>query len=226
MTQVPPRRKLVVYVDGFNLYYGLLKANPQLRWLNLRRMIEKMYSRDEIVHIKYFTARVDDDGRTTHSDKRVRQNTYCSALQNTGVVVIDGRLEYRDKQCNASHCTLETPRYFRAPVEKMTDVNIALHLVDDAATLNPDVFVVISGDTDLIPALQRITQMGARTGNKVLKRVHIPCSAEAFKNRRVDEFGLNCWITNRLTEENVSAALFPEQIQEAGAVLTKPASWN
>jgi len=27
--------RVTMYVDGFNLYYGLLKPNPALRWLDL-----------------------------------------------------------------------------------------------------------------------------------------------------------------------------------------------
>lgn len=46
-----------VYVDGFNLYYGGLRNTPY-KWLNLLLMGQKLFPRDQINNIKYFTARV------------------------------------------------------------------------------------------------------------------------------------------------------------------------
>lgn len=39
------------------------------------------------------------------------------------------------------------------PEEKRTDVNIALEMVQDAYEDRADIFVVVSGDSDLVPAI-------------------------------------------------------------------------
>jgi hypothetical protein len=36
------KKKIAVYVDGFNLYHGIKNLNkPYLKWLNLRSLAEK-----------------------------------------------------------------------------------------------------------------------------------------------------------------------------------------
>ena len=47
----------IVYVDGFNLYYGALKRTPYKR-LDLGRLCTTMLPDDQIVAIKYYTARI------------------------------------------------------------------------------------------------------------------------------------------------------------------------
>ena len=61
--------KAVIYVDGFNLYYGCLKGTPY-RWLDLQAFAQKMLPRDEIAGIKYFTAIVDARPGKEHAPAR------------------------------------------------------------------------------------------------------------------------------------------------------------
>jgi hypothetical protein len=67
----PPRKRCLVYVDGFNLYYGVLEANPAWKWLNLQSLFEALRPDEEVVAIKYFTALVEPDRHL--SPKRDRQ---------------------------------------------------------------------------------------------------------------------------------------------------------
>lgn len=48
---------VVVYVDGFNLYYGSLKRTPY-KWLDLGRLCTAMLPADRVTAIKYYTARI------------------------------------------------------------------------------------------------------------------------------------------------------------------------
>lgn len=45
----------VIYVDGFTLYYGVLK-NTACKWLDLQRFFTLLRPDDDIRAIKYFTA--------------------------------------------------------------------------------------------------------------------------------------------------------------------------
>lgn len=47
-------------------------------------------------------------------------------------------------------------RRFKIPEEKRTDVNIALEILDDAHRGLVDEIVLVSGDSDLAPALQKV----------------------------------------------------------------------
>lgn len=71
-------KKTLVYVDGFNLYYGALKNTPY-RWLDLFRLSQLLLPAHDVVQIKYFTALV--TSRPTNPDQAARQQTYLRALQ-------------------------------------------------------------------------------------------------------------------------------------------------
>jgi len=72
------RLRTHVYVDGFNLYYGCLKDTPY-KWLDLDRFCRILLPPNDILGIKYFTARIasraDDEGAPT------RQETYLRAIR-------------------------------------------------------------------------------------------------------------------------------------------------
>jgi hypothetical protein len=67
----------IVYIDGFNLFYGSLRKTPY-RWLNLSALCSRLLPANKITKIKYFTAAVsarpDDPGQPT------RQQAYLRAL--------------------------------------------------------------------------------------------------------------------------------------------------
>lgn len=67
-------KRTIVYVGGFNLYYGCLKGTSY-RWLNLVMLSElALSSQNRIVAVKYYTARV--DARPGNEDQPVRQDAY------------------------------------------------------------------------------------------------------------------------------------------------------
>jgi hypothetical protein len=69
--------KANVYVDGFNLYYGAVKATPY-RWLNIAALCQLLLPCDQINRIEYFTALVSP--RPNNPDQPTRQRTYLRAL--------------------------------------------------------------------------------------------------------------------------------------------------
>ena len=66
-----------VYIDGFNLYYGLLKGTPY-KWLDLERFCDQLLPRNTVRKIYYFTAKV--DARPNDPDQPTRQQAYLNAL--------------------------------------------------------------------------------------------------------------------------------------------------
>ena len=72
------KQRTIVYVDGFNLYYGSLKKSPY-KWLDLQTLFEKLLGNyNTIIEIKYFTARV--SAREGDPGAPNRQNAYLKAL--------------------------------------------------------------------------------------------------------------------------------------------------
>ena len=149
-----PTQRSVVYIDGFNLYYGVLKDTPY-KWLDLERFFRLLRPADDIQAIKYFTARLEPGPR------RERQETLLRALETLPLVeVVYGRFKKKQVACTCPGCVSRTrgTATFVVPEEKRTDVNIAIHMLDDAYRHRCKRQVLVSGDSDLVPAIQMIRQ--------------------------------------------------------------------
>src|ERR1019366_9530581 len=70
--------RVVVYIDGFNLYFGLkTKGWRRFYWLNLLDLSRHLLKPHQtLVQVKCFTSRIRDD-----PPKERRQSTYIDALQ-------------------------------------------------------------------------------------------------------------------------------------------------
>jgi len=52
-------KKTIAYIDGYNLYYGLLKGAPHIKWLDIRALVSAMFKEEhELLAVKFFTAHV------------------------------------------------------------------------------------------------------------------------------------------------------------------------
>ena len=148
----PVAPRTIVYVDGFNLYYGALKNTP-CKWLDLEQYFSLLRQGDDIRAVKYFTAHVNRDPR------RTRQQAYLTALATRPLVeTILGRFKQKTVACACPGCVGVAPaaRAFNVSEEKRTDVNIAIHMLDDAHRGVCDQQVLVSGDSDLVPAIQMV----------------------------------------------------------------------
>jgi uncharacterized LabA/DUF88 family protein len=138
-------QRVCVYVDGFNLYFGMRSkfGNP-VKWLNIYKLAESMLRENqEIQAVKFFTAHI----KGTNKQKITRQNSYLSALGTTPVKIIKGQYQVQKTRCK------QCRKISYASEEKMTDVNIAVHMLTDAIEDNYDTAILVSGDSDLTPAL-------------------------------------------------------------------------
>jgi hypothetical protein len=141
--------RTIVYVDGFNLYYGCLKGSPH-RWLDISELCRRLLREDsEIVAIKYFTAKVHPRG-----DPRLaqRQQIYLRALATIPELSIHyGHFITRTARRRVVTPEGQRPRYAEVWVteEKGSDVNLASHLLVDGFRARYDLAVVISNDSDL-----------------------------------------------------------------------------
>ena len=120
--------KTIVYVDGFNLYYGALKGTPY-RWLNLQMLCQLLLPQHQVVAIKYFTAKV--SARPHDPGQPTRQQTYLRALQTIPhLQIIYGHfLAHEISMPQASNPNRQV-KVIKTE-EKGSDVNIATHLVND-----------------------------------------------------------------------------------------------
>jgi len=144
-------KKTIVYVDGFNLYYGCLKGTPY-RWLDLHKLSRLLLPAHDIVQIKYFTALV--TSRISNPDQAARQQTYLRALQ----TIPNLQIIYGHFLSHEIMMPLAPPLTGHVKVikteEKGSDVNIAVHLISDGFRDAYDGAVIISNDSDLLPPIK------------------------------------------------------------------------
>lgn len=68
-----------VYVDGFNLFRGLLKGRQGCKWLDIGALCRRVLPQYQINFVRYFTAHVIDP--PFDRNKSRRQQVYLSALR-------------------------------------------------------------------------------------------------------------------------------------------------
>jgi uncharacterized LabA/DUF88 family protein len=144
------KQRVIVYIDGFNFYYGL-KLNKRWRkyyWLDVVKLFESfMRPNQKLIAVKYFSARPDD------LEQSRRQNAFFQVNQNNPkFCLILGK--YINKQIKCFRCG----NIIHTHEEKETDVRIATQIVADAYQRNCDVAIVVSADSDMISAIEIATQ--------------------------------------------------------------------
>jgi len=125
------KQRTYVYIDGFNRYYGAFKGTPY-KWLNLQMMCELLLPKNEVVRIKYFTARV--NGRTGDPNQAERQQIYLRALRTIpNLEIIYGHFLTHTVSMRVANPGPNEPKYVSVlkTEEKGSDVNIAAHLIND-----------------------------------------------------------------------------------------------
>ena len=201
--------RVVVYVDGFNMYFGMMQAGfSYCRWLNIKALAQNLLQpHQQLAEVKYFTARV-----ANNPDKQKRQNTYLEALYETGVKIFYGQYQMNTQDCHrCGHIWLDANK-------KMTDVNIATHLLVDAYQDKYDAAMLISGDSDLVPPIRAVHE------NFTKKRVFVAFPPKRHNNT-VALVAKGSLIVGR---KKLVDSQFPPIIQKAvdGFILNKPTDWN
>ncbi len=142
-------KRTAIYVDGFNLYHGALRYTDY-KWLNPLSLVRALIDPDHsIVSTKYFTARVSP--RSGDAGQPFRQYIYLRALATIGIQVVYGRYLSHVVKMYKAHQVPGTNPFVEVvkTEEKGTDVNIASHMLVDAADDLFDCAILVSGDSDL-----------------------------------------------------------------------------
>jgi len=210
-TPAPPRT--IVYVDGFNFYYGALKGTCY-KWLDLERFFRLLRPGDDIQRIRYFTAMVD-------GSHRPNQETYLKALATAPLVKpVLGHFKRKRVKCTHSLCSYPGDRFFETREEKHTDVNIAVYMLDDAYQGACDQIILVSGDSDLVPAVKVIRSRFP------LKRIFVYVPAQHPTRGFAAELRSVAHKHNTIPMNLLKHAQFPDPVHDGrGVLLHKPTSW-
>jgi len=203
--------RVIAYIDGFNLYFGLKSKNWQrYYWLNVQALARNLLKAgQQLVTTKYFTSRVSSSRQDPAKAKR--QNSYLEAL-----------LTLEDIEIQAEHYLAKTIRCHRCGYtwisheEKMTDVNIAVEMTMDAFQDRFDTALLVSADSDLTRAVENIRKVLPR------KRVVVafPPGRHSARLKHIADASFT------IGRKKIADSLFPESVAKPdGYVLHRPKEW-
>lgn len=150
-----PSYRTIVYVDGFNFYYGEVRGTPW-KWLDTPALFQKLLGpQNALIGVKYFTARVQPSPRDPSVN--VRQDTYLRALRAHCPLVELHFGHFLRHSVSMEHANPPPPSVqVWKNEEKGSDVNLALHVLNDAWLDAYDCAVIVSNDSDLAESLRLV----------------------------------------------------------------------
>ena len=206
--------RVAAFVDGFNLYHAIDRlGRHHLKWVNVRALC-KQFAPDphcELGDVHFFTA-----GATWLRDSCRRHLQYLIALRSVGVTPVLGKFKLRKRSC------FECGHSWSFHEEKETDVNIALHLVRGAFTNGYDRALLISGDSDLVPAVRMVLEDFPTKQIVVIAPIGQRYSMDLYN---AAGGRTNC---RKMKQVHLEQSLLPREVRNAsGEVLaTRPAKYD
>ncbi len=142
------KTRVAIFIDGGNFYQRIRQSElvPKGTRFNYVKFAEFLSQSREISSKFYYVGIVRNHDKSAKSQKMVQsQQKILSGLENDGYQIKRGKIVYDNK--------------IR---EKGVDVQIAIDLVIGAVENTYDVAIVVSSDTDLIPAIKYIQSKGKK----------------------------------------------------------------
>lgn len=207
--------KVAFLIDGFNLFHALdyFAGGPdrdryhKYKWISLRKLCSLFLTHnDRLEDVLYFTTLA-----TWDAQKALRHKLFIKAQEAEGTEVIYGEFKRKQKRC--SQCG----KYFWTFEEKQTDVNIALRLFQMAVRDKFDKAIILSGDTDLIPAIKAVRQ--TFPGKQIGVIIPIGRASEDLK-KHADFY-------HKMKERQLASSRYPDTLTlPDGSALSCPGNWK
>lgn len=201
------KERLIAYVDGFNLYHGLHDtAGTRWLWLDLIGLVERLRPRSQLLQVNYFTAPVLNQPQAASRQQEYQDALH--ALHGNRITIIQGRYQTKTKRC------LKCGAMWREHEEKETDVNIGVTLVADAASDALDAALLISADSDLVPAV------------RAAQRLRPELFVAAFPPKRYSvELKHLMPASFHISENKIRASQLPDTVTGTARIYHRPEKW-
>lgn len=142
-----PTERIAILVDGSNMYHYLRELKVTgLADFDYKAFAQFLARDRTIVSSTYYVGKVRSKGDTKSEELRSGQQRLIAGLQRAGWCVEFGHI-------------METKGVFQ---EKGVDVHMAVDLLKGAYDNRYDMAVLVSSDTDLIPAVHGVRQKGKK----------------------------------------------------------------
>ncbi len=202
-----------VYIDGFNLYFGAVRKTPY-RWLDVQRLCELLLPNPQhvIQTVKYFTAHISP--RPNDLQAPQRQQAYLRAVR-TRPKVQTYFGHYATREVTLPLANTQPMQFVKVlrTDEKGSDVNLAVHLVNDCHALKLDSVVIVSNDSDLAEALRIAKALGKNVGM---------LNPHKHPSQRLTQ---HCTFIKHIRPKVLAASQLPDPVHDAQGPIHKPAGW-
>lgn len=211
-------------IDGFNLYWSAVDASADLggqstKWLDIHALCSSyLYaiSKDASLQDVFYFSALAKHLEASDPGKVKRHRDFIECLEDSGVKV--HLADFKRKPDNRCYrCGHTWPQH----EEKETDVALAAKLLELVATDACDTVVLMTGDTDLAPAVRTAQSLCARDSfsNKDI-RFALPYKRHNNILRQIAPKSL------RMGKERYAKYQFPDPyVLASGKKIPKPSSW-
>lgn len=224
--------RTIVYIDGYNFYFGVLR-NTTYKWLDIVSLVKHVCHVQnpalDVVAVKFFTAPVITRVATKGDKALQSQDSYHRALLNAHphiIEIINGY--YLLEKGNPPRYKKPIDKQDRVEVwrleEKQTDVNIAVQLYRDAVLKHCEHAVLVSSDSDLVPALAFLKQdLPDYPIGLILPRKEPNATEQRPPNASLSS--LANWTRSYLRDDELKKYQFPDKVPTKKKPAVKPDYW-
>jgi len=225
----------IIYVDGYNLFYGCLKHSSG-KWLDIQALLFERVVRVQdpsatLLKIKYFTAPIRAKIATHGQDATNAQQAYHRALERLypdTIEVIKGY--YSLEKANLLEFVKPPDKSKRISVwrleEKQTDVNIALEAYRDALRTDVSQQVFVSNDSDIAPVVQAVKEdFAGKVRLGVIFPIRDPRSSNGHRpgNNSLSRYA--DWTRGHITDSELAESQLPARIPTKKKPICRPDYW-
>jgi uncharacterized LabA/DUF88 family protein len=205
------KKKVNVYVDGFNLYHAIeALQDHRLKWINLKELGRSfLRPGEELNRVIFFTAVL-----TWNKDKQQRHKNFIAAQKGVGVEVVESNFRKMSRHCRVMD------RYCARHEEKQTDVAIAVAMLSDAMRDEYQRAVLVTADSDQVPLVREF--------RRSFPRKHITLAAPPARGGDSRELGREVHDRTPLSAGRIRACPLPRDVYDARGkkVATMPALYG
>ena len=148
------KKRVTVYIDGFNFYYALKRSKKidknwgNFYWIDFVKLFSHFLGENqELIKVVYFTATPLSPLKSSRQSALLNANKFINGDK---FEVVRGK--YFSKQITCPSCQFAIDK----PEEKRTDVNVSVQLIGDCALNKTDILTLVTADSDLVPPIEFI----------------------------------------------------------------------
>ena len=213
---------VIALIDGFNMYHALDQRSRfggypyrKFKWINYWLLAECFVPHSDVMRsVTWFTAKCPWKGNSGDL-KRERHQKLRRANEHYGVEVVVGYFRLVTKKR-----VLINPRGFiqyDTYEEKRTDVALAVMLVSLAHQRTYDKAVIVTADSDMIPAIEEAKRV--HKDGTIINAVPIERRAQALKNYVDQQISMQV--------KHVETSLLPAIVDTSpGRRVERPIEWK